>query len=633
MNHEHKNALRILRSFPFLLGVSVLISSLSYVLFDIFYLYGDDYLLNYLANGSFGWTYSAHLIYMRYPLGLILSGLFRLVPSINWYAWLLIGSIALSFGVFHWAVLKTSDRFFGLFFTLLANAAAVPLFLTFTVAGFLTAAAGFVFILLAFRKNGSPASFLPGVLLLALSFMLRSDCLLPTAGLAFPVFVKLLFPENPVFSRHGLRNAGRIFLKMIRQAILPAALFVLIAAGTYAAERAAESTPGWKAYYEFNDARGDYLDNPEVSYETFPGEFAEAGLTSEGWHLLHRWTFAEQETFSPEKLHEFAGIARRAYTKKYRLKTLIDTFKSSPNCFLILIPGLVLALLILLDSTRSTAAVSRVSAPRVRGHYYRRTGVFTFLMLLILFVFLSAIRLRFLLRVGVPLAVADILFLFLCAETRESCEDSAVQADSAMQTDSAVQTDSAMQVDSAVQTDSAVQADSAAGPAFRTKKAVSRIAALIAFAALLLSLAFFFRGYQSSVASLRSRKTAAGYAKLRSEIEKHPDLVYIVESPIYVHLFAWGHTVDEICPTDIFSHVIRPGSWDNFSPRYYEIADQCQIRDPDNLLSSMIGDGHVRFVTEDVNYVLNFLNAEGKGPVFISKKKQRGPANIVSLTH
>ena len=184
-----------------------------------------------------------------------------------------------------------------------------------------------------------------------------------------------------------------------------------------------------------------------------------------------------------------------------------------------------------------------------------------------------------------------------------------------------------------MQTNSAVQADSAAGPAFRTKKAVSRIAALIVFAALLLSLAFFFRGYQSSVASLRSRKTAAGYAKLRSEIEKHPDLVYIVESPIYVHLFAWGHTVDEIRPTDIFSHVIRPGSWDNFSPRYYEIADQCQIRDPDNLLSSMIGDGHVRFVTEDVNYVLNFLNAEGKGPVFISKKKQRGPANIVSLTH
>ena len=54
-----KTRKNVWKSFPVCLAVSVLLTVLPCFFTDIFYLYGDDYLLNYIANGSFGEKYSA----------------------------------------------------------------------------------------------------------------------------------------------------------------------------------------------------------------------------------------------------------------------------------------------------------------------------------------------------------------------------------------------------------------------------------------------------------------------------------------------------------------------------------------------------------------------------------------------
>ena len=129
------------KSFPVCLAVSVLLTVLPCFFTDIFYLYGDDYLLNYIANGSFGEKYSAYLVFIKYPAGLMLKALYALAPGVNWYAVLIIGTIALSFAVIHRAILRTTSHPAAIVFSLIMNAVVVPLFLTFTVAAFLAAAA------------------------------------------------------------------------------------------------------------------------------------------------------------------------------------------------------------------------------------------------------------------------------------------------------------------------------------------------------------------------------------------------------------------------------------------------------------------------------------------------------------
>ena len=141
----------------------------------------------------------------------------------------------------------------------------------------------------------------------------------------------------------------------------------------------------------------------------------------------------------------------------------------------------------------------------------------------------------------------------------------------------------------------------------------------------------FFGGYKEAVASLRNKATASSYKAFRKEIDRHPERIYAVESPIYVHAFAWGHTIDEIVPTDTFSHVIRAGSWDNFSPRYYDIANKCGLSDPDNLLSSVVNAENVYFVTEDEGYLLQFLNREYEGTYEAAKVRTKGAARICRI--
>ena len=571
--------------FPVCLIVSVLICTVPCFFLKLFYLYGDDYLLNYIANGSFGEEYSAHLIFLKYPLGLLLKLFYRILPSVNWYEVLLIAALALSFGVIHACILSCSRHPAAICCSLLCNAVVVPLFLTFTVASFLCACAGLALVYVAIRGECSGSSerdsapdpsadpgdasaqepsedpqagrprygmLFSGVLLMLLSFMLRDDCLVVAAALAFPSYVMLLKEKETR-------------LLAVKRALAAALPLAALLAATILTEQAAYSDPVWDSFLKYNDARSLYLDSPEVNYDTFTAEYTEAGFSFEEWLLLHRWTFAEKRAFPEELFRRIADITHRAYSKRFRLRSFLGSITSSPFSALLLLPAALLLLFFLTDPS-----------------FRKAEGCLTILLLYGILFYLGAIRLRFLLRVTVPIVMCGIIFLALSSRSMS-----------------------------------------------RKKLSLGFLAALSAVIVLLL--VNFNAGYQVSVSSLRSTKAAGGYKKLRAEIDRHPERTYAVESPIFVYLFFWGHTIDEIERTDVFRHVFRTGSWDTFSPRYYAIAKERGIRDPENLLSSLTDTEDLFFVTEDPSYVLNFLNEEYGGGYEIAELKKIKGARVVRV--
>lgn len=75
--------------------ISLLIAAGMFVLFrlltDFIYLTNDDMYLQAIVSGELSGTPDAHMIYSNYILGLILSLLYRLIPSIPWYGIYLVG--------------------------------------------------------------------------------------------------------------------------------------------------------------------------------------------------------------------------------------------------------------------------------------------------------------------------------------------------------------------------------------------------------------------------------------------------------------------------------------------------------------------------------------------------------------
>ncbi len=559
-----------IKSFPVCLAVSALLSAVPCFVMDIFYLYGDDYLINYIANGSFGREFSAHLVFIKYPAGLVLSALYRICPGVNWYAAFLVGVFALSFACIHRCILLTTEHPAAILASLLMNAAAVPLLLTFTAVSFLAAAAGLAWLPVMVRRRKSFPHLLPGILLMVLSFLIRDNCLIPLMGIALPIYLGLLFGNG----RRGDSLKSRLSLYVLTSALEAGAIVLVLIGAILLSERAAYSSREWTDFNRYNAIRSEYQDYPAVPYEMFQGEFQEAGFSQEAYLLVNRWTFCEKQVFSEKLFGDIAAIIQRAYSKSYRLRYMLDAFRASPTLYCLLLP---LLLLLLLAAT----------SPRWR----RAEPVLTYLMFLLVLSALAFLRLRVLIRITVPITMSAVVFLLLSGGDAE--KDGS------------------------------------------TDRAMPPLPVLLGAAgltlAILLSLVQFYRGYKSSVAVLRSKTVASAYEPLRKEMDSHPERIYAVESPIYVYLFAWGHTVDEIVPTDTFSHVIRAGSWDNFSPRYYAIARSCGISDPDNLLSSLLHTKNLRLVTEDEGYVLQFLNSLHEGTCEVTRVRKKGPARICSL--
>ena len=578
------------KSFPVCLAVSVLLTALPCLFTDIFYLYGDDYLLNYIANGSFGEKYSAYLVFIKYPAGLMLKALYAIVPGINWYAVLLTFMIALSFAIIHRAILRTTSHPAAIVFSLIMNAVVVPLFLTFTVAAFLAAAAGTALLLTVLRSGQPRRSLIPGIAMLLLSFMIREDCLVPVIGIAAPAFLAIFIRRGSdrkmqltLFSR----EQRPVLLSML---ILAGVLLILIA-GISLLENKVYSDPEWTGYKAYSSARARYLDYPTVPYEQFQGEFLEAGFSKEAYLLINRWTFCEQNVFSREKLSEITDISHRAYTKSYRLRYTLEELTASPIRYCILIPFVLLLFFALTDR-----------------QYRTITALLVFCMFGLVLVALAFLRLRVLLRITVPLAMSACAFISLCFERKTEEEPASGPESILPQNENGI--------------------TSGRG---RIPEKLRYVFAGIFTVLLAIMFVLFFSGYKEAVASLRNKATASSYKAFRKEIDRHPERIYAVESPIYVHAFAWGHTIDEIVPTDTFSHVIRAGSWDNFSPRYYDIANKCGLSDPDNLLSSVVNAENVYFVTEDEGYLLQFLNREYDGTYEAAKVKSKGAARICRI--
>ena len=200
----------------------------------------DDTTMAWIANGVYSGTPDCHLVFINAIWGSLLSFLYTIIPSIEWYSLLFAVLQIVSMTI----ILLFINNMFG------RSWSKYLFFLVYYVLWFLiiirfqftttSAITAFAACLLLYKKQ-----YIAGGILLVIASMVRFSA----AGL-----VGLLMAPALVYA----------YRKDLIRGLVPLALVLVCVAGVYKADSLFYQTPEWSYFREFNSLRGKINDNPNL---------------------------------------------------------------------------------------------------------------------------------------------------------------------------------------------------------------------------------------------------------------------------------------------------------------------------------------------------------------------------------
>ena len=282
----------------------------------------------------------------------------------------------------------------------------------------------------------------------------------------------------------------------------------------------------WTSYGEWNSACASFRDFTKPDPEKYAAVYSTLGWTENDRYLAFNWNYADQEVFRPEAYRTLSGV--QDFTERYNcdvIDVLTKTFTDQYVVRFLMTAGAVLLMaLCIWIRKKDTAAILM-------------TILFTLGLLILLY-----FRKRPFLRITLPvllLGTFEMLFILGAA---------------------------------------AADYDRASAGKWKVVRRHLGILAEITAAGLLIG-TLFWTDIWSSVSynnyELLRKST-------RSYLTEHPDNLYCMTSGIAydlnVHIPVYGHTADKY-----YYNKLSLGSWDLFSPRYYDQLAAFGIEDGDHL--------------------------------------------------
>lgn len=328
-----------------------------YRMIPFIYDINDDVAMRNVAAGVITGEPDAHLLHIKYLLGLVIAGLYRLLPGFDWYGLVLIGIMLFSLAMVLYRGLA-ADR--GLLWRLCYTVLTLLLFtctglrhvtaFQWTVTAAMAGAAGIYLFYTADRGDSFRTRMEEGtaVLLVLLSLAVRDDVflmVLPIAALCFWWKYGSVEKNGPVGRKEGAVPFGRGFWKVweIRwkgwsvtlehvSVLLGLIAGVLILLG---AEAFAYRSPEWREFRTYNVNREAIMDYYGLkNYEEDPEFFDSLGITPEEAENLQRYSLYLVEDLYSEKMAALARHSREVYIQEHPFARRISTAVSKIDAHL-----------------------------------------------------------------------------------------------------------------------------------------------------------------------------------------------------------------------------------------------------------------------------------------------------------
>lgn len=300
----------------------------------------DDATLMLITSGRVLSPTPSEWAYWLHPfLSHTLASLYRVAPDMPWYGMMHIGSLVLAFWSILYALLLKgfSWRQLALFLSCMA-AFGLPsvISLQFTKTAFFVGLGGVFLCAMTLQQSldhprPSPPLLLRfggGVLLLALSLMIRRESLYLVGVLSVPLLLFLAWTAR--------KSQSHLFFLTIG-ASLSLPLFALAAVHTHVYAQ----SPEWSRFEQLLRLKSEFIDYAHIPYnaQTEP-YFRQVGWSENDYHCLRRWFYIDPEIYSPEKLHaivaHFPPTARSHQDIQRAIVTLRSRFGTDSMLWLLL---------------------------------------------------------------------------------------------------------------------------------------------------------------------------------------------------------------------------------------------------------------------------------------------------------
>lgn len=364
----------------------------------------DDIYLRAILSGDLTGKPDAHAVYILYPLSWILSFLYRIFPFVEWYGLFIISSHLFCWSVVNYRSVSLGDNrrtqfrnFFLSFFVLfLLDFSWLALSQYTALAGILFCTAIFYFVTLKDHTIGK--KYIPFILLITISFLLRNMVALMCLGFVFCYMLyKLVFAKE--------NKSKEELIKLLKTYGLVLCVIIVSWGALYGLNMLAYQSDEWKEYNEYNKYRTevyDYYSFPDYTEQT---AFYEAlDIQEEEMYLIQSANIALDENITLEKMKFIAEKSmdlHKEYEQYYSVprKIVFDYLDSLTRVNLeeLVIYILYGAIVVLILRYKSNSLVIGFLSV-----FFARSVVRAYLIY----------RGRFPDRVSFPLALAEIVVLF-----------------------------------------------------------------------------------------------------------------------------------------------------------------------------------------------------------------------------
>lgn len=284
----------------------------------------DDVAMRNVAAGVITGSPDAHLLHIKYILGLIIAGLYGIAPGLDWYGLVLIGIVLFAFSMILYRGLaaKRSLLWKGAYILLalllficlgLQHITAFQWTTTAAIAG----AAGIYLFYTSDAKDLLRCYVEEGisVFLILLSLMVRDDVFL----MVLPIAALCFWWKYGSLERYGKRPFT------LKHPWIPGALAigVFLILGI---EAFAYRSHEWREFRTYNTNREaimDYYDLP--GYEEAPEVYDSLGFTPEEAENLQRYSLYLTENLYSENMAKLAAYSKEAYLEKHSLKERVSS--------------------------------------------------------------------------------------------------------------------------------------------------------------------------------------------------------------------------------------------------------------------------------------------------------------------
>lgn len=302
----------------------------------------DDVAMRNVAAGVITGSPDAHLLHIKYVLGLVIAGFYRLLPGFDWYGLVLIGIMLFGLAMILYRGLAAEQRFL---WKLCYTMGALLLFtcvglkhvtaFQWTVTAAIAGAAG-IYLFYTADKGNSFWNWLEegiGAFLILLSLAVRDDVflmVLPLAALCFWwKYGSIERAKAKGNTQWKFLRIWRIHCKGWNITLEHVGVFIGLVIGILVlmgAEAIAYSSPEWREFRTYNVNREAIMDYYGLkNYEEDKEFFDSLSITKEEAENLQRYSLYLVDDLYSEKMAALSRHFREVYIREHPLKQRIST--------------------------------------------------------------------------------------------------------------------------------------------------------------------------------------------------------------------------------------------------------------------------------------------------------------------